>query len=822
MVAQINLMHLLDWPAKSASSGYPEHPAIYHMLDVGAVAERLLAPLDLQNERKELFALCAAMHDLGKINDSFRDMLRLGKAQTHGRHWEVTEAWLDLFEDDFRRVIPDDFDRRDIVAAIAGHHGRPPTREDFGAMLVAAGEQARNDAHETLRLFLDLWPGAHLDAEPNDIPPLTWWLPGLIAVSDWLGSNTDFFPAQPPGLDPETYLEQARLKANKAVEVSGLDWPFISDKPVIPIDWTLRPMQRAATEVCMPDGPTLALIEDETGSGKTEAAFILAQRMLQAGKGRGLFFALPTMATANAMFGRAVDMVGRLYETPPSLALAHGRAALSEAFRDIIRPERNSHMPSCSTWLADDRRRALLANVGVGTIDQALLSALPVRHAMLRHFALTQKILIVDEVHEMGDPYMIEELCHLLALHRRMGGSAILMTATLPIAQRARLCAAFGAKAPDSRDYPALTIAGRSQITGMKTLNTRGPVQVIRLASPEYAMTALEHAAAKGAAGLWVRNAVDDAIGAVEALRKRGVQADLLHARFALCDRLRHEAVALQTYGKDRSDRPGRVLVATQVVESSLDLDFDVMVSDLAPIPALVQRAGRLWRHMERRPAASRPVPAPILHVLSPDAGKVDDARWLQHVLDRGAFTYPLDQQWRAAHAIFKAGKIDAPTGLRALIEEGLTAGDLPPELEHAEQERIARGYAAASLARQNLIDLKAVYRDIKGFAEDADFPTRLGLPQKTLIVARTTAAGLVPWDGDHWTATARQRSEVTASANRLGALNLPDQSSPQIAAIKADWPEWLQAQMTVCPVNEDGVICEGLSYAVDTGLTFG
>lgn len=152
-----------------------------------------------------------------------------------------------------------------------------------------------------------------------------------------------------------------------------------------------------------------------------------------------------------------------------------------------------------------------------------------------------------------------------------------------------------------------------------------------------------------GAAVLWVRNAVDDAISAVDALRNRGIDADLLHARFALCDRLRHETAALQIYGKSREARPKRVLVATQVVESSLDLDFDVMVSDLAPVPALAQRAGRLWRHMDKRPRSVRPVPMPVLHVVSPDPEDVQDDAWLHRVLDRGAYTYTVGLQWRSA-----------------------------------------------------------------------------------------------------------------------------------------------------------------------------
>lgn len=815
-------MAILDWPGKSAVGGGIEHPALYHMIDVGAVAEQLLAPIDLPPEIKDFYALAAALHDLGKISASFRDMLRVGKPQDAGRHWEVTELWLTEFDAEFANLAEGRRLREGLYAAIAGHHGRPPWREDWTKMRIAAGSEARADAQAALLQLKALWPEARYDLPRSETAAQTWWLPGLIAVADWLGSNPAFFPPVAAGPDAAAYLAVARERAAAAVCLAGLDVPPLGQAPILPADWGLRPMQQAARDIVLPEGPVLALIEDETGSGKTEAALILAQRMMQAGKGRGMFFALPTMATANAMFARAADLVGRLYEQAPSLALAHGRAALSAQFRELIGRDPGPGEAGCSAWLADDRRRALLATIGVGTIDQALLSGLPVRHAMLRHYALSQKILIVDEVHEMGDPYMVEELCQLLALHRRMGGSAILMTATMPVALRARLCRAFGAMPPEGLAYPALSIAGHAQIRDLPSVNTRGPVGVARVASAEAALDLLQSAAAAGAATLWVRNAVDDAIAAVEALRARGVAADLLHARFALCDRLRHEARALSTFGKGREARPGRVLVATQVVESSLDLDFDVMVSDLAPIPALVQRAGRLWRHMDLRPRSGRPCPGPVLHVLAPDPDQVEDAHWLRQILDRGAFTYPLDLQWRAARALFAAGRIEAPGGLRGLIEEGLAGGSLPEPLEQAERDRLGQGFAQGDLARQNLIDLTAPYRTIKGFSDDAEFPTRLGRAQRVLILARRVAGQLVPLDGGCWSAESRQRSEVSAAAWKIDALAMPDQTVPEIAAVKRDWPDWQQARVILCPLGAAGEICEGLSYDPERGLLIG
>lgn len=815
-------MALLDWPGKSAPEDGTEHPALYHMIDVGAVAECLVARLDIPAGRKAFYSLAAALHDLGKISDSFRDMLREGKPQTEGRHWEVTELWLQDFDDDLATLAVNSHARKALYAAIAGHHGCPPKKEDFYRMRVAAGPGAPGDARDCLRQFIALWPEARFEMPLQEVAAQSWWLPGLIATADWIGSNPAFFPPVAAGPDARAYLDQARDKAAQAVRRAGLDIPQVSSCSIIPQTWSLRPMQRSVCDVDLPDHPILALIEDETGSGKTEAALILAQRMMQAGKGQGLYFALPTMATANAMFDRVADLVGDLFDAPPSVALAHGRATLSHRFREVIRTEPDPVLPSCTTWLADDRRRALLANVGVGTIDQALLSGLPVRHAMLRHYALSQKILIVDEVHEMGDPYMTGQLCQLLRLHRRMGGSAILMTATLPVSFREMLCEAFGVSPPTSRAYPALSIAGHSQVTGLTTVSRRGPVAVKRVPDVASVLDLLDRAVTDGAAALWVRNAVDDAIQAATALRERGIEADLLHARFALADRMRHEAQALATFGKARGDRPGRVLVATQVVESSLDLDFDVMVSDLAPIPALVQRAGRLWRHMDRRPQNTRPRPSPVLHVLSPDPDQVADDLWLRRVLDRGAFTYPLDLQWRAARTIFSAGSIDAPGGLRDLIEAGLTDGELPQVLDQAERDRIGKSYAQSDLAEQNLIDLASPYRRIKGFSDEADFPTRLGREQRALVLARITDKGLLPLEGEVWSAETRQYAEVSAAAYKLDRLPLPDQMTPEVSAVKEGWPDWMQTCLVVCPLDEAGAICEGLSYDRERGLIFG
>ncbi|MBL3560906.1 CRISPR-associated helicase Cas3' [Rhodovulum sulfidophilum] len=827
-------MGILDWPGKSASiSGSKPHPAAYHMLDVAAVFERLIEPFGVNNRLRDALVLLSALHDLGKISDSFRCMLE-ERAPQRFRHWQLTEVLLYEFDPFLAEHLGGTpWVRQLLYASVSGHHGRPskldlgglgyPGRRprDYRLALAAIGS-AQADAATTLSRFCELWPDASLDEVTEDhAVTLSWWLSGICTAADWVGSNTSWFQPKAEITSLKEYLDGTRRVAVDAVCGAGLSGALTRNERLF--DFALRPMQAACADVPMIEGPMLAVIEDETGAGKTEAALLLAQRMLLAGKGRGMFVALPTMATADAMFRRAADVVGKLFGEDASLTLAHGRAGLSVAFRDIVNSTaRSEDDATCSDWLAESRRRALLADVGVGTIDQALLSVLPVKFQALRHFGLSSKILIVDEVHELGEPYIGAELEALLRMHRAVGGSAILLTATLPMKQRARLLSIYGGLS-DSPAYPALTVAGGVARTDLpQVTGPKGAVQVVRLANQDDAVAILAERAGRGSACVWVRNAVDDAISAVELLRSRGIEARLLHARFALSDRKRIEAEILARVGKAGVDRSGFVLVGTQVLEASLDLDFDVMVSDLAPMAALVQRAGRLWRHMDVRPGAARPVPAPILHVLSPDPGEVTSDRWLQSVLDRGAYVYPVADQWRTAKVLFDAGRIEAPSGLRTLIEavHGEETIPTPDVLSDAESVAEGKGAAARGHAAQNIVELAAGYRMGGQANDDAIYPTRLGEEQRVLVLARWEDGRLFPWAVDMFEGWAL--SEVSARRSRLDALPLPDQSAPEIMAITRDWPDWKRAEQRLCPVAEDGHICAGLRYDERLGLILG
>lgn len=821
----MTILTILSWPGKSAtSSEQPEHPAVYHMLDVAAVAETLIASFPFLPPIKQALIFLTALHDLGKINADFKAMLR-GEGSGGLRHWEVSALLLTEAED---LILPHLHLRSHtllspLILATSGHHGRPPkglTPKNERQALRRVGPEALRDARAVIAAFVDLWPGASLaELTWDEIIALSWWLPGFVSTADWVGSNIDWFPAVGVEMALNEYLTAARKKAVAAVENAGFSHPNASANTLFP--FALRPMQEACRDAPLPDGPMLAVIEDETGAGKTEAALLLAQRMLLAGKGRGLFFALPTMATADAMFRRSRTIVGRMFNTPPNLTLAHGRAGLSVEFRELAVGNPNAPEDvGCTEWLADSGRKALLADVGVGTIDQALLSVLPVKWQTLRHFGLSSKILIVDEVHELGEPYIDATLTQLLRMHRGAGGSAILLTATLPLAQRRRLMAVYET-AVDHPAYPALSLSGGFARADLpQATGARGPVRVNRLGTAAEAVGVLAQSASQGAACVWVRNAVDDAIAGVSLLQEQGVEARLLHARFALGDRKRLEAELMGVLGKDGQGRAGQVFVTTQVFQASLDADVDVMVSDLAPMADLIQRAGRLWRHMELRPSAARPVPAPVLHVVSPDPATETDARWLTRVLDRGAFVYPLADQWRTADHLFRVGEITAPSGLRGLIEavHGAGAVEVPEALARAEMEAEGKGFAAAALAWQNVVNLEEGYAMGGQAQNDATYPTRLGQPQRVLVLARHGAAGLQPlFDGPEGWAL----SEVSASVRRLARLTLPDQTTPAIAAVTAGLPEWKRATAVLCPLGQEGVICDGLRYDRDLGLVF-
>ncbi len=516
---------------------------------------------------------------------------------------------------------------------MTGHHGQPPQRKNAGFLLADHFENTDQDAAlGFIEDLIEILLGDSLpipDIQKDRAKEASWWLAGFAVLCDWLGSNADYFPYQTQPIKLADYWKLTLDLAQKAVD----DTELLPAKPgshltleqLIPsaTDISPTPLQQLAAEIKLGDAPQLFILEDVTGAGKTEAAILLAHRLMQSNLANGIYFGLPTMATANAMYARLSDVYRQLYssKTNPSLVLAHSARNLSDQFRQSLLPEidhpeseyASSDAPPasvhCSQWFADSRKKALLAELGVGTIDQALLGILPSRHQSLRLLGLMHKVLLVDEVHAC-DAYMQPLLCNLLRAHAMAGGSAILLSATLPQSQRQQLLDAFtdGLKQPHqtlkSNAYPLLTHY-QSDAAGEYPLETRPTVR--RHVRVEFVddLQAVEQkladSVAAGQCACWIRNTVADAREAYQQLKRQYPEwnIDLFHARFTLADRLAIEQQVLERFGKtsNHEQRKGQILIATQVVEQSLDLDFDHLITDLAPIDLIIQRAGRLHRH---------------------------------------------------------------------------------------------------------------------------------------------------------------------------------------------------------------------------------
>ena len=817
------------------------HPAGAHCLDVAAVACLLPRPTRTVLPR-QLLGFLVALHDVGKFSRPFQSKVpehwpndTLGPAPAGSlpglRHDALGYHLLeDALVGSLDTALPprqpntrgwSGSDLGHVLQAIAGHHGRPVTPDSApqGLLSDAATQAAQDFAAAMLAVFHP--PPLAPPPSRFEAAQLGWDLAGVVTLADWIGSRTEWFPYVPVAAlaDPSAYFwEHAIPRAVAALSAAGLSSQpaatFTGTRGLFPGVTQPSPVQVWAERVPLPPGPILAVIEDVTGSGKTEAAVTLAHRLLASGQAYGVFLALPTMATANAMFGRMADAYRGLFavDARPSLVLAHGRAALHPGFaglmdggpargREAADPADTPSEAHCAAWLAEDRRRALIAQFGVGTIDQAILAVLPVRHAALRLQGLKGKVLVVDEAHAF-DPYMQRELVELLRFHAALGGSAILLSATLTKALRQRLVDAFraGLSAPAAElvetAYPLATLASADAVSERPCAIRDGlarQVTVTRLPTVAAALARIVAAERTGAAVAWVRNTVDDAMEAAQALREQGVEPLLFHARFAMADRLIVEQEVLRRFGRASAGKARQaVLIATQVIEQSLDLDFDILCTDLAPADLLIQRAGRLWRH-ER---GARPVAKPELLVLSPEPVADPTADWVRTLLPGTAAVYRDPALlWRGARAVFAASTLTTPDDMRPLVEQAADEGTIPPGLAAQVVKAKGEALAAGELGRQNVLAFEKGYTRQNGAWEpDTRTPTRLeARPQVMLRLALVQDGVVVPYAEADTPARAWSLSEVSVAAYHVSACPVPTGLEAAAELARQQWGRWEQ-----------------------------
>lgn len=527
-------------------------------------------------------------------------------------------------------------------------------------------------------------PSLHLDTSTLSL------LTGLVIQADWIASNQDLFPLI--GIDEDiTACDSSAAQAASAWKQLALPTPWVA-VPEKSVDAALssrfnvlasaraRPGQRLAhAETWALNEPALVIMEDETGAGKTEAALLAAENLAAATGASGLFIGLPTQATANGVFTRArawLECLPTAGGPVAATSLAHSKASLNPAFRGLRRlltensgghadepaaivslrvegglpgdahiddesgsarqpgggSQRRILSPGVHSWLAG-RKKRLLADFVIGTVDQVLMGSLKARHLMLRHSGLADKVVIIDEAHA-ADATMQVFMRAALVWLGRWGAPTIILTATLPPGQRDALIEAYrsglalrhgtddvprGLAAtnaenplvraephdPDEAPYPVLTVATHAQTRSIPFEGMPSRTYALQELSDDDAalVRTLKELSGDGGCIAVIRNSVARVQSTAALLRSHFGEeiVTVVHARFAASDRAALDRWLVETFGKGSSSRPKfAIVVASQVVEQSLDIDFDAMVTDMCPIDLLIQRLGRLHRHPGR------------------------------------------------------------------------------------------------------------------------------------------------------------------------------------------------------------------------------
>jgi CRISPR-associated endonuclease/helicase Cas3 len=673
------------------------HSLLDHMTDVAAcflalaecsavrrslekTAGRTLDAADLQR-----LAVLAFLHDVGKANTGFQAR-RWKLPECPPDYWTARTPWghgpegWALMSGDVPNAIKyqaglpvaamaswGDEAAFQLLNASISHHGRPlgtdpkmqsaesiwqPVRDRASTVLYEpAATLASMGERLALSYPLAFTPCLH---PLPDQPAFTHLFAGLVQLADWLGSDTrdGFFPYTTPG---EDRILTAPKRAAHAIRTIGLEvnaWrsELFDQPPVFNTAFSVpnaRPMQLAAADLSLGN---IVVLEAETGSGKTEAALWRFVQLFQKGEVDSLYFALPTRVAATQLYQRVLAMVTRLWplEAPvvvralPGYEAADDQEKISLPDFKVQWPDDPADAKADQRWVAESPKRFLAATIAVGTIDQALLGALKVRHAHMRHALLARSLLVVDEVHA-SDAYMTVLLEKLLQAHIKTGGQAMLLSATLGATARTRYLNVGHSKksAPPSLieacavPYPALSYRSTS---GIQLLAVGGNPQhktvrwetVDAIDEPMRIAALAAQAAAQGARVLVVRNTVPAAVATLKALEQLSMAqggnwlfnvngvSTVHHSRYSRQDRPLLDKAVEDQLGKKRQDFNGRVIIGTQTLEQSLDIDADLIITDLCPMDVLLQRLGRLHRHL--RPDHERPESfrQPFAWVLTP------------------------------------------------------------------------------------------------------------------------------------------------------------------------------------------------------------
>jgi CRISPR-associated endonuclease/helicase Cas3 len=754
--------------AKADKKTLDIHRLPYHLMDVGqtalaiwqtalndAVKQEIADWLHLSvTDAGRLIAFWASLHDLGKASPAFqnhrampgklRDQMRreleaqgfkfpnLAGGDQRARHETMTthtlsDAGL------LAQVTPMPAGLiSKLCQALGGHHGAWPTSlkiRDVDANDLG-GEEWTAARLGLLRELADYWkPPAVTQFQPDELRDNVMWtlVSGIVSVADWLGSDEQNFPYEAFILPLDVYARHAWQHAQYAL--LRAEWQSAPKMPSFDFERAFgfaprEAQQNACAQLAAVSWPAIAILEAPMGSGKTETALAVYAQWAKDNGHAGLYVAMPTTATSNQMHGRVADFLTRQFGEDIEPLLVHGQALLKnhpEESSVFEEGDADDDYAGEQAWFLP-RKKSLLAPFGVGTVDQAFMSILQTKHFFVRLLGLHHKVVIFDEVHAY-DAYMSELFTQLLIWLRQIGASVILLSATLPQKTRNSFVQAFtGSKETlPEKHYPRLTIASQD-----------GKPDVIELPRPENKVLGfdwlprdeeaiiqrLETELQSGGCAVVICNTVGRAQKLYQRLAQRETplcsQDDLIlfHARYPLAWREEIERKVLDKFGPNPNDksqpnpqRPQKaILIATQVVEQSLDLDFDVLISDHAPLDLLLQRAGRLQRHKVN--GVERDQPFRLWVAIPPSEGELPK---LERADKKVYDEYILLRSWLALQAQ-PAKQIDLPGDFDTLIEAVYGAQEpagspaVQAALAKARQEMLKKEVEAEDMAEERMV----------------------------------------------------------------------------------------------------------------------
>ncbi|MFV0548478.1 MAG: CRISPR-associated helicase Cas3' [Limnobaculum xujianqingii] len=576
-----------------------------HCLIVGNVARKLMAyyPVALRDVLfPEGSELVSAAHDVGKVSPTFVEKI-----------FRATDSYLPNSHPALQYVNPQHEEQwkghagvsqvtlkalnlAPLVAEIAGqHHGFSPTVAQYTASDEIFGAQPWQE--ERVHLLNALKTKLQSNWPEKVTPAQARIVAGLTSVADWIGSS-EYFDDPEVAWEPliDTTLSDAGFITSKFKNDLSFQQVF---------GFSARQIQQQFIESI--SGPGVYVLEAPMGLGKTEAALYAAYQMMQTGQASGIYFALPTQLTSNKIYDRFNHFLQTVLDDscPQRQALLlHGQAWLTQT---ILGEEGDLGR----SWF-ECKKRGLLAPFAVGTLDQALMAAMHVKHGFVRAFGLAGKVVILDEVHSY-DIYTGTIMQALVKLLRDMHCTVIILSATLSRARRSELL-------PDhelySDAYPLITAVPTT--TNIATEIPASPPQpqsiAIKFSSDSQAIEEALSRAEEGQQVLWIENTVADAqeryLDLAANAAEMGIACGLLHSRYHVQGRQMNEAKWVKLFGKEdhlTRQQQGRILVGTQVLEQSLDIDADFLITRFCPTDMLLQRFGRLWRHVTTpRPFTAR------------------------------------------------------------------------------------------------------------------------------------------------------------------------------------------------------------------------